>query len=201
MLRRYHDRGRRNRLVLLVSERHLAFRIRAEQRLLAAVPRLRQRAQNVVRELDGRRHQLRGLVAGIAEHDSLVARALVLVGAGIDPASDVGGLGVQMNLHIGTVPVEAVLLVADVTNGLPDDLVDALLVDDGLAAHQRVGTFVITSQADLAGEHDAVGRDQGLARNAGMRIGREKSIDNGVGDAVADLVGMAFRYGFAGEQI
>jgi hypothetical protein len=34
-----------------------------------------------------------------------------------------------------------------------------------------------------------------------MRIGGEVEIDHGIGDAVADFVGMAFRHRFTGEEV
>ena len=55
--------------------------------------------------------------------------------------------------------------------------------------------------AHLAGQHHAVGRDQGLAGDARLRIGGEEGVDHGIGNAVADLVRMAFRHRFAGEDI
>ena len=41
-------------------------------------------------EVDRRGHQFRRLVHRIAEHDSLVARTLVLAGRGVDALRDVG---------------------------------------------------------------------------------------------------------------
>ena len=62
--------------------------------------------------------------------------------------------------------------------------------------------------AGLAGDHDAVGGGQRLAGDAQLarvpamlRTEVEESIDDLVGDAVADLVRMTFGNGFAGEQI
>ena len=65
---------------------------------------------------DRRRHQLRRLAAGVAEHDALVAGALVLVAGGVDALRDVGGLGVEQNFDLAVLPVEALLLVADVAD-------------------------------------------------------------------------------------
>jgi hypothetical protein len=45
-----------------------------------------------------------------------------------------------------------------------------------------------------------IGRDQRLDTAAGLRLGREKSVDDRIGNAVADLVGVTFRYGFARED-
>ena len=62
--------------------------------------------------------------------------------------------------------------------------------------------------AGFAGDDDAVGGRQGLAGgadvlgvDAGLGAFAEEQIHHFVGDAVADLVGMAFGDDFAGEQI
>ena len=81
------------------------------------------------------------------------------------PCAMCGGLAVQVVVEIGILPVEAVLLVADLLDDVARrllDLVDARRpcrrVHDALAA------------ADLAGEHDAVGGDQRLAGDARLGI-------------------------------
>ena len=65
----------------------------------------------------------------------------------------------------------------------------------------------LSGPRDLAGDDDAVGGGQGLAGDAdlpgsmpvfGLAI---EQVDDLVGDAVADLVRMAFGNGLAGEQI
>ena len=62
--------------------------------------------------------------------------------------------------------------------------------------------------ARLAGDDDAIGRRQSLAGNAdfiridaGLGGFAEEKIDDFVGYPVADFIGMAFRDGFASEQI
>ena len=56
--------------------------------------------QDLVAVIERRRHQLGRLVAGEAEHDALVAGALVLVARGVDALGDVRGLPVQMIFEI-----------------------------------------------------------------------------------------------------
>src|SRR5271154_6221353 len=80
--------------------------------------RLRNRAQDLVRVIERRRHEFWRLTASVAEHDSLIARALVFVAGGVDALGDVGGLGVQQHLDVDAAPMKAALLVADVLDGL-----------------------------------------------------------------------------------
>ena len=119
--------------------------------------------------IDRRRHQVRGLAAGIAEHDALVARAFValLVRGVVDALGDVGGLGVQQHVDLGGLPVEAVLLVADRLDGAAGGGFELGGIDDLLAVavdlQKRVG------HTDLAGDDDAVGGRQRFAGDADCR--------------------------------
>ena len=78
--------------------------------------RLGQRAQDLVRVKDRRRHQLRRVAAGKAEHHALVAGALVLVARGIDALRDIARLVVDVAIDRRALPVEIVLLVADLAD-------------------------------------------------------------------------------------
>ncbi len=60
-----------------------------------------------VRVGDRRRHQLGGLVAGVAEHHPLVAGALLLLRLGVDAAGDVRRLPLDRDQHAAGVAVEA----------------------------------------------------------------------------------------------
>jgi hypothetical protein len=93
-----------------------------------------------------------------------------------------------MHLDMGAVPVEAVLLVADVADGAAHQGHDLALAQRHAAAH-------------LAGEDDAVGGGERLARHLGGGILAEIAVDDGVGDAVAHLVGVALGDRFAGENV
>src|SRR4029078_11099211 len=112
VLGRYHDRVGAHRLAVLISERDLAFGVRARRGLPAGVPRLGHLMQDAVGVINRRRHQGLGLAAGIAEHDALVAGALFLLflGIGIDAHGDVGRLLVHVEFELGVLPVKALLL-------------------------------------------------------------------------------------------
>jgi hypothetical protein len=151
---------------------------------------LGQLLEDAVRIVDRRRHQVRGLVAGEAEHDALVAGAFILVAGLIDALGDVGRLAVQVAGEVGILPVEAMLLVADPLHRLAYFRLD---VGNGrrhfeLAAH-------------LAGQHDPVGRDERFAGDARFRIAADEQIDDRVGNLVGDLVRMAFGHRFGREEV
>jgi hypothetical protein len=188
VLRRDDDRGGAHRLAVDVLQADLALGVGAEERRLAGMAGIRQRLEDGMRVVNRRRHQLRRLGAGIAEHDALVAGALVLVAGGIDALRDIGRLLVNVAGDLRHVPVEAFLLVADIL--------------DRLARHldQPVATDIAGS-AHLAGEDDAIRRRQGLDAAARLRIGGEKGVDYGIGNAVANLVRMPLAHGLAGKNI
>ena len=98
MLVRNHDLRRLDRLAVFVAHRHLALGVGAERLFAPRMARFGEIAKDLVRVLDRRRHEFRGLAAGVAEHDALIARAFILVAGRVDALRDVGGLGVQQHL-------------------------------------------------------------------------------------------------------
>ncbi len=127
-----------DRLAVLVADRDLALGVGAEHggAVRLGLARLREVLEDLVGVEIGAGISSGRLVAGVAEHDALVARALVLVAGGIDALRDVGGLGVQQDLDVGVLPVEAVLLVADVLDGRAGQ------VDDDARRSTLVGAAV-----------------------------------------------------------
>ena len=87
-----HHAGRRHRLAVDVAQRHLALRVRQQpgHRLVTRLAQLADAAKDQVRVMDRRRHQRLGLGAGVAEHDALVAGALILVAGAVHALRDVG---------------------------------------------------------------------------------------------------------------
>src|SRR5262249_18026215 len=79
VLGRYPDLGGFDGLARLVTDRHLALGVRPERVSFTGAPRLRHDLENVMRVVNRGRHKFRRLTARIAEHDALVARALIFV--------------------------------------------------------------------------------------------------------------------------
>src|SRR5438477_60399 len=111
-----------------VLDRHLALAIGTEEGEEARAPRLAEPLPDAVRGVDGEGHVLAGLVAGVAEHHALVARALLLeepLALG-DALRDVERLPLDRRHDGAAVAVEAALGggVADVADHLLRDLAE-----------------------------------------------------------------------------
>ena len=178
-----------------IFDRHLGLAIRAQPGQGAALAHLGQLAGQLVGQVDGHGHQLGGLVAGIAEHHALVAGAdqvdLVLVAflgfQGLaDAHVDIRALAGNGREHAAGVAVEALFaaVVADLLDHLADQFVK---VDEGVGG-------------DLAQQHHEAGLGGHFAGHPAHRILFETGIQDGIGDLVTQLVGMAFGDRLGGEQ-
>ncbi len=141
-----------------------------------------------MRIIDGSGHQNVGLAARVSEHDPLIARALVLVPESIHPLRDIRRLGMNVRDDFRVFPVETMLFVADLANGLSGDLPKPVVV-------QRVRT------PHLAGQGDEIGGTHGFARDPGLRILRQERIHDRIGYAVANLVRMTLGNGLTRKDV
>ena len=196
MLRAEHDGVHAHGVILLVifdGDLRLAVGAQIVHQLLLAHGG--QALGQLVRERDRQRHELRRLVAGVAEHHALIARTVVeRVLAGllalervVDAEGDVGALLVDVRDDGAGLAVKAVLgaVIADLAHGLAHDFRN---VDVALGR-------------DLAHDvHDA-GRDRALAGDAAVRILRQDRVEDRVGDLIADLVGMSLGHGFGCKKM
>ena len=183
-------------LVAVVLDGDLGLAVGAQVRDGPVLADLGQAAGEPVRQVDRQRHQLGRLVAGVAEHQALVAGALlvqlVLVALdpvlvrGVDALRDVRGLRADGHRDAAGGAVEALLrgVVADV-----EDLVAHELGDVGV----RLG-------GHLTGDVHQAGGDQGLHGDPGRRVLLEERVEDGVADLVSDLVGVTLGHGLRGEQ-
>jgi hypothetical protein len=176
----HHDGVDGHRLVVDVLHRELALGVRAQPGQAAVAAHLGLALHDAVGVVDRHRHQLRRLVAGVAEHQALVAGALLEVEAlaFVHALGDVGRLAVDGGEHGAGLVVEADVgvVVADALDGVLGDLA---VVD------VRLG-------GDLAGDDDEAGGHQRLAGDAGMLVDGQDGVEDGIGNLVGDLVGMAF---------
>lgn len=95
---------------------------------------------------------------------------------------DIWGLLLNGDQDVAGLVVETLfrVIVTNVFDSVSDDL---LVVEAGLGG-------------DLAKYHDHTGLGGSLASNLGERVLSEACIEDGVGDLISDLVGVAFSYRF-----
>src|SRR5699024_10738404 len=100
-----------------VDHRGLGLAVGADVVQRPVLAHLGQAFGQAVREVDGQRNHRRGLVTGVAEHQALVAGALVAAGVGVvfdarlvggvDSLRDVRGLGADGHRHAAGGAIEA----------------------------------------------------------------------------------------------
>ena len=187
VLGRDDDRVDAHRLVVLVLDGDLGLAVGAQVADQVRAAAVGEPLRELVGQQDRHRHQLGRLVRGVAEHDPLVAGALLVVLLLVDAHRDVGRLPLDRGEHAAGLVVEAVggVRVADLLDRLADDLRD-VGVDLG---------------RDLAGDEREARRDDGLAGHAAVGVLGEDRVENGVGDLVGDLVRMPLGHRFRSEQV
>ena len=142
--------------------------------------------------LDRCRHQRLSLRGRIAEHDPLIASALVLILGRIDALGDMGRLLVQQIGDLAGRVVELVLFIADILDTGARDILDPahIILQPGLVR-----------QPHFAADHHAVGRGKGFAGNTRLGFLCQKCIKDRIRDPIADLVRVSLGNGFRCKDI
>ena len=189
MLRGQHDGVDRMRLAVDITHGDLRLRIRTQPGQTAVAAQIRLTLDQTVRQVDRQRHQFRRFVARVAEHQALVAGALieVVVVRAVHALGDVRRLLVVRDEHRAAAVVDAVVgvVVADALDRVARDL-DVIDVGGG---------------GDFTCQHDETGVAQRFGSDARVFVLSQDGVENGVGDLIRDLVGMAFGDGFGSEEI
>ena len=189
VLGRQHDGVDRHRPTAFIADRDLGLGIGPKPLEGARLADLRLPFHQPVRAGDRKGHQHVGFVAGIAEHQPLVAGALVEIQAlaFVDALRDIGRLPVERDPDLAAFMVESELrrIVAD----LPDHP----------SRHLRI--VHVPVRRDLSRHDHQPGGHQGLAGHPRDGILLKQGIEDCIGNLVGHLVGVALRYGFRGKQI
>src|SRR3972149_1881918 len=167
VLTRYDDSINRRRPAVYVSDGDLALAVRPYVREYAFLPYLGEPLGYLMGKRNGHGHELFGMVAGVAEHEALVARALLLLLRAVDAHGDIRGLPVERD-HDGAglvVEPHGGVGIADVLYGLPYNV---LVVYAGLGRY-------------LAGYYGYTGGDEGLAGDPAIRVFLQERVEYGVG--------------------
>ena len=196
VLRGDQDRLEPDREAVAVFDRHLRLAVGSQEVEDAFLAHLREPARQAVGQPDRDRHEVVGVVARVTEHHSLVAGAdFVVYVAGSDPLlvrlvdthRDVGRLLVDRHDDPARLAVDAVGRVR-VT-----DLADRVA--------REAGEVDVRLGADLARDDTQARGDQGLARDAAVRVFGEDRVEHAVADLVRHLVGMTFGHRLGREGV
>jgi hypothetical protein len=160
---RVHAQGDSRAAVLLILNRDLGLRIRAEPRKRAITARGSQRSVEFMCKHDSERHIFGRLVGSIAEHDALIASTEILKRAVVEALCDIGGLLLDRDEDVARLVVETLgrVVVSDVLDRVADHL---------LVVELRFG-------ADLAEDHDHAGLRGSLAGNLRRRVLLETGVE------------------------
>ena len=180
------------RFAVDILDGDLALRVGTEPLGRSVLAEAGQFAAEAVGVHDRRGHELGRLVACVTEHQALVSGTLLggllaVCLLGVDALRDVGALGSDNVVDEDAVGVEDVVVVhvADLADRLADDLV---VIKLGLGR-------------DLTADHHDIALGVGLTGDTAHRILREAGIEDGIGNGVANFVGMAFADGFGGKDV
>ena len=181
-----------------VLDGHLALAVGAQPGQGAVLAHFRQAAGELVRQVDGHGHESGGLIAGVAEHHTLVTgsdgveflfghlSALGLEGF-INAHGNIARLSGNGGKDAAGVTIEALLagVVADIFDHLASQHVE---VDEG-------------GSGDLAQQDDETGLGGGFAGHARAGILLEAGVEDGVADLIAEFIGMTFGHRLRGEHV
>lgn len=163
--------------VVLVLNGNLGLGVGSQPGEGAVVSGLGHGSVELVGELDGEGKELRGLVSGITEHDTLVTSTELLESLlVVETLGNVGRLLLNGDENVAGLVVETLVgaVVTNVLDGLTDDL---LVVKAGLGG-------------DLTEDHDHAGLGGSLASNLGEGVLLQAGIEDGIGNLVGNLVGV-----------
>src|SRR5690606_9495908 len=174
-----HHRIDAHNLAVFVAAGDLALGVRTQPRQQAGLARFGLAFDQTVGEDNRCRHQYIGFVAGVAEHQALVAGALVFRLGAVDALVDVRGLLANDidDAAGGAVEADVRTGVANVADHLAGDLFQ---VDPGAGGH-------------FAGDDGDASLDQRFHRHAGEFVLFDDGVEHGIGNLVGNLVRMAFR--------
>jgi hypothetical protein len=141
-----------------------------------------------MRHDNGQRHEFGGFITGESKHQALVAGTLFFVQplAFGDALRDVGRLPVDRRQDGAGVGIKAHL-----RGGVAD-------FAHGLAHHFGVGD--LRPRGDFAGYDHHAGFRQAFAGDPTVGVAFQQPIEDGVGNLLAHLGGLALGHGFRGEQ-
>lgn len=174
--------GNDSAVIVAVLDGDLGLGVGSEPGERAVTAGSRHGSVKLVGEEESEGEELRGLVSGITEHDTLVTSTELLEGLiVVKTLGDIGRLLLNGDEQVAGLVVETLgrVIIADALDSLTDDL---LVVELGLGGN-------------LTENHDHTGLGGSLASNLGEGILSQAGIKDSIGDLISDLVGVTLADG------
>lgn len=174
--------GDNSAVVVLVLDGDLSLGVGAEPGESAIATGGGHGSVELVSELESEREELRGLVGGITEHDTLVTSTELLKSLlVVQTLGNIGGLLLNGDEQVEGLVVETLIrvIVTNVLDGVADNL---LVVELGLGG-------------DLTENHDHTSLGGGLASDLGKGVLSQAGIEDSIRDLISDLVGVTLTDG------
>ena len=187
-----------HRTLAVVADGHLRLAVGPQARHDPLLTHQRQALGQTMGEVDRQRHEGGGVIAGVAEHESLVPGALQVEGVDVSAVlaglkglvhsgGDIRGLLADRHRDPAGSGIEA-----DLRGGVADGR--DLLTDDLRNLH------ISALGGHLSGHVHQAGGHHGLNGDARSGVLLKDRVEDGVGDTIADLVRVSFGDRLGGEQ-
>ena len=180
---------------LIVGDGDLGLSIGAEPPKSSVLTHIGKLLAELVGEKVGQGHAALGLIRGISKHDTLVTGTNIhVILSDVNSAGDIGRLLVNAHEDLAVVTRETLGLDRReiIDKGTESDLTH-LVTDNFLVVEVGGG-------GDLAKDHNHVVFGGGLAGDLGHGVGGEAGVEDGIGDLIAELIGMSFVDGLGREE-
>ena len=186
-----HHARQAHRAVPVVADGDLRLAVGAQARHDALLAHGCQSLGQAVGQVDRQRHELGRVRAGVAEHEALVPRPLEV--ERVEPPGAPGSIAAHLERLVHTRrDVRGLLADRDrhaAGGAVKADLGGRVADRHDLGAHD-LGDLDVGVGGDLPGDVDEPRGHHRLDGHVGDRVLSEDGIENGVRDAVADLVGV-----------
>ncbi len=150
-------------------------------------------------------HELGGLIAGVAKHDTLITRALLrrLLARDfprINALGDILGLGGEIIIDEHRVSMEHVVIIhiANLPDSITNDFAHIDNLFDGLGATSLL--VLQLGNRDLAAHDHDIGFHECLARHSAGAVNGQACVKHAVRNQVGDLVRVAFTNRLGGKH-
>ncbi|TSC97675.1 MAG: Uncharacterized protein Greene101449_1111 [Candidatus Peregrinibacteria bacterium Greene1014_49] len=168
--------------IIAIFHGHLTFAIRTQEADFLVLARFGKTLCEFVSECNRQRHELRRFITGESEHEPLISSALFFIAVRfrIDPEGNICALCPHADNDSAGLVIESIdgIVIANFTDSFAGNSCD---IDVSRCTH-------------FSGNNNKAGGCKALAGDVCVRVLTQRVIENGIGNLIAEFIGVAFRY-------